>query len=80
MNVSMHKAVRVRFMGEEYVWLRCKNNTGALAYPHHVDSDGHIRDALTALCAYSFAHVYKDGYIRRYGAVIGTVADLEELE
>lgn len=56
------------------IWLKNPDGTGALAFPHHIDEDGHVM--LEHCFSESYAHVCADGCIRRYGTVIGSVGDL----
>ena len=48
---------------------------GALSPPEHVE-DGEIAGLGVALFGKSYAHVYEDGRILRYGEQIGVRADL----
>lgn len=64
----------VTFQGNRYIWLKHEDNSGALAYPDHVDDDGEIH--LGACFLDSFAHVF-GGKILRYGEVIGSIEDLQ---
>lgn len=54
-----------------------EGGSGALAPEHHI-KDGDIADRETAffLNGDSYAHVYPDGMISRYGATIGHRSDL----
>jgi hypothetical protein len=67
-------AIPVTLGGVELVWLKNADGGGALAYPNHVDADGHVK--IEHVFSDSFAHVNSDGTISRYGARIGTRDDL----
>lgn len=65
----------VIFNGTKY-WYIKDDNHGPLAPLEHCDENGNIKDFETGLFAESFAHVFPDGNIMRYGKVIGTENDL----
>ncbi len=68
--------IPVRFKGDDYVWLKNDDGSGPLAYPSHLDADGHV-NMTDAFFSDSFAHVFSGGVIMRYNQQIGTVDDLE---
>jgi len=68
-------SIPVTFRGEPFVWLRNEDESGALAYPQHIDSDGHVK--LMFVTSDSYAHVQSDGSIMRYGTQIGTRDELQ---
>jgi hypothetical protein len=59
----------VEFEGVRY-WLTAG---GALAPREHCDPHGNISELTVFL--FSFAHLFEDGAIKRYGAVVGTRDD-----
>jgi hypothetical protein len=68
--------IRVRFRGQQLWWLKDDLTPyGALAPLHHCDDEGN----LFAYFEDSFAHIFSDGRIMRYGELIGQVDDLEIL-
>lgn len=73
-------SVRVKFQGTEY-WLLCDSDGdfGALAPLDHCNEEGHVVDFETAVFADSFAHLFPDGRLMRYGKQIGTREDLERI-
>lgn len=71
----MAEAIKVRFNGVDLIWLKDEFGEGALAYPDHVDDTGNI--AFQHVMSDSYAHVFSDGTIRRYGQTVGTVKDLD---
>jgi hypothetical protein len=68
---------RVMFQDREF-WFRDSGGAGPLAPLEHCNEDGSLKLA-HALSSISFAHVYSDGTIRRYGEIIGHRADLRRL-
>lgn len=68
--------IHVRFNGCDLIWLKDDDGSGPLAPPEHIDSDGHVH-VRDALCSDSYAHIFSDGKILRYGSEIGSVDDLE---
>ena len=67
-------SIRVIFRGQDLVWLKNRDGSGALAYPEHVDADGHV--TFGHVLSESFAHVLPDGRIFRHHECIGTVDEL----
>ena len=65
--------IKIVFEGTEYWWLREKDGSGALAPLHHCDDLGNVE-----VFEDSFAHVFENGKILRYGIEIGTRDDLTE--
>lgn len=73
--------IRVELPGHGVFWfLEDDAGGGALAPFDHCDPDGHIADLGTALFVESYAHLFSDGVIRRYGAAIGHRDELRTLE
>lgn len=68
-------SIPVTFKGEPFVWLRNEDESGALAYPQHIDADGNVK--MMFCMSDSYAHVTSDGIILRYGAQIGMREDLQ---
>lgn len=72
--------IHVTLFGQHLVWLKNDiSNEGPLAYPEHVDENGHVTIE-AGLSGLSYAHVGNDGTIKRRHNVIGTVADLVLLD
>ena len=72
-------AIHVTLFGLRLVWLKDDDSdTGGLALPDHVDKNGNVKFE-HAFASDSFAHVFDDGTIRRYGKVIGWTSDLVRL-
>lgn len=67
--------VRVAFDGEQLWWLENDDGSGALAPLEHCDEDGNV-----VCLGESYAHVFRDGNISRYGEIIGHRDDLVRLE
>jgi len=59
---------RVRFQGREYLLIGDLTSGGAIATQEQFDNFEN-----------SYAHLGEDGVVRRYGAVIGRRADVEDL-
>ncbi len=74
--------VRVRLHGVE-LWCLPKvlelGCADALAPLDHVTPDGEL-NLLTAFAGDSYAHVFPNGEIKRYGALIGHRSDLERID
>lgn len=70
--------VKVEFDGLMLWWITDDELEGALAPLNHCDEEGEIADLETALFLHgdSYAHVFEDGRIMRYGRQIGTRNDL----
>jgi len=66
--------VRVELDGEQLWWLQNDDGSGALAPLEHCDEDGNV-----VCLGESYAHVFSDGNISRYGATIGHRDDLVRL-
>ena len=77
-TVVAEENIRVRLNGIDLVWLKEDDDTGALAYPDHLDSNGNVTWE-AALSLDSHAHVCEGGIIMRYGRQIGTMDNLEFL-
>lgn len=71
--------IMVRFKNYGTFWWQKSVDSpwGPLAPLNHCGEDGSIEDIHVALFADSFAHVYEDGTIKRYGKEIGTIDDLK---
>lgn len=69
---------RVKFQGTEY-WLLCEpdGDFGPIAPLEHCDESGNL--LMDAAFYVSFAHLWEDGRISRYGTIIGTREDLEQV-
>jgi len=63
------------FKGEKFFLL----DGGAMAYPDHIDEDGGL-NLIHAFTSDSFAHIYSDGIIKRWGKEIGKHSDLVFLD
>jgi hypothetical protein len=72
--VKDENSIPVTFKGENYIWLKNDDGSGALAYPQHVDQDGNVK--MEHAFSDSFAHVMSDGAIMRYRTQIGTRDEL----
>lgn len=73
----MSEKIHVRFKENLLIWLKDDDGSGALAPLHHVDMDGNVK--LECVFEDSYAHVFEDGSIMRYGQIIGEISDLEFL-
>jgi hypothetical protein len=77
MEINPKVNTKVRLKGEVY-WLLSELAEGdgqAIAPPHHCGQDGEILPEYAF--ADSFAHLWPDGRITRYGQRIGMREDLE---
>ena len=66
----------VEFNGGRYWWLKNADGTGPLALLEHCDEHGQLV-AEIAFSSPSFAYVYEDGKIRRFGKTIGRIDELK---
>jgi hypothetical protein len=69
------KPVKVNFQGRDLWFLEDNDGSGALAPLDHCDGKGRIA-GLDVVFEDSFAHVFEDGRILRYGKEIGRKKDL----
>jgi hypothetical protein len=67
--------IPVRFHDRDLIWLKDDDGSGPLAPLEHIDDDGYV-NVYDALYSDSYAHVFSDGSIRRYGEIVGRVDDL----
>jgi hypothetical protein len=72
-------STKVEFQGTQY-WLMNEPDTdfGALAPLEHCDDSGEL--LLKHCFSVSFAHLWPDGHISRFGRMIGTREDLKVLQ
>jgi hypothetical protein len=75
----MVEIVHVALFGRRLVWRKDGADAGPLVPPEQCDEAGELK-IVHALVSDAYAHVFADGFIRRYGEVIGTRADLVVLE
>ncbi len=74
--------IPVMFRGRKYIWVMDGDGEtacGPLAPPDQCDDDNELR-LEAALFGDSYAHVYADGTIMRYGVKIGMRGDLEPVD
>ena len=69
------ETVRVSFKGMDFWLLSSTGNGRALAPLEHCDANGHV-----IVLDVSFAHLYPDGRLIRFGQQIGTDKDLREVK
>lgn len=67
----------VEFNGEKYWWIKDSSGSGPLAPLEHCDAEGHV--VFEHMFSESFAHIYSNGIINRFGKQIGDVSDLKFL-
>ena len=72
-------SVLVEFQGRRYWYMgdSLSDLNHALAPLEHCDEDGDI--TFEHCCSESFAHVYSNGRILRFGHQIGVIGDLKEV-
>jgi hypothetical protein len=74
----MLRSKMVEFQGKRYWLLEMGDGSGALAYLEHCDENGEV--TFDHAMDTSFAHLYPDGHISRYGVRIGAKEDLVFLD
>jgi len=78
MNAGGEQTTKVHLPGHGTFWfLANADGEGPLARLEHCDERGKLHWSLAPRTSY--AHVYTDGVIRRFGQVIGQVGDLETI-
>ena len=74
--------VHVSFRGNTYWVLRSTldgKTDGPIAKEGHIDPN--TQELLWEACmSDSYAHIYEDGIICRYGTIIGTLSEIEEIK
>lgn len=69
----MNSPIKIKINNESYWFLRGSDGGGAIAYMDHCDENGNLK--VESACEESFAHVYPEGYISRFGKNIGNIKD-----